>query len=98
MPESFVMDLPAGFGETVELAAQATGALGVSMTGMIGMTMMMSDLNFQRSGQATGSSPSPGAVGGGGSPTDSSIPSLSASLALVPTGLTGVAVFPPFTT
>ena len=86
------------FEETVELAAQATGALGVSMMGMIGMTMMMSDLNFQQSGQPMGSLPSPGAVGGGGSPIDSSIPSLPASLSLVPDGLTAVAVFPPFAT
>ena len=68
------------------------------MMGIMGMTMMMSDLNFQRSGQVTGGSPSPGTVGGGGSPTDSSISTLSASLALVPTGLAAVAVFPPFAT
>ena len=68
------------------------------MMGIMGMTMMMSDLNFQQSGQATGSSPSPGTVGGGGSPTDSSISTLSASLALVPAGLTAVAVFPPWST
>ena len=77
------------------VAAQATGALGVSM---IGMAMMMPDLNFQQSGQATGGSPSPGAAGGGGSPTDSSIATLAASLALVPAGLTAVSVFPPFAT
>ena len=68
------------------------------MMGIMGMTMMMSDLNFQQSGQATGNSPSPGTVGGGGSPTDSSISTLSSSLALVPNGLNPVAVFPPWAT
>ena len=84
--------------EAVEAAAQAAGALGAGMIGMMGMVMMMSDLNFQQNGQATGNSPQPGTVGGGGSPLDSSIASLAASLALVPAGLAAVAVFPPFLT
>ena len=70
--------------------AVATGAT------MMGMVMMMPDLNFQQSGEAPLSSPQPGTPGGGGSPTDASIPTLAASLALVPAGATAVAVFPPF--
>ena len=67
------------------------------MMGMAGMAMM-SDMNFQESGQATGNSPQPGTAGGGGSPGNSAIGTLSASLALVPAGLNAVAVFPPFAT
>jgi len=78
-------------------AAQAGGALAVSMVGMLGMTMMMAP-NFQQSGQVSGSAPTPGAVGGGGSPFDSSILTLAASLALIPGALNAVAVFPPFAT
>ena len=84
--------------EAIEAAAQAAGALGAGMIGMAGMSMMMSDMDFQQSGQATGNSPQPGTIGGGGSPLDSSIASLAASLALVPAGLAAVAVFPPFLT
>ena len=65
------------------------------MVGMAGMAMM-ADLNFQQSGQVTGSSPQPGTIGGGGTPTDGSLGTLSASLALLPAGLRAVAVFPPF--
>ena len=68
------------------------------MVAMMGMSMMMSDMDFQQSGQATGNSPQPGSIGGGGSPFDSNIASLPASLALVPAGLDAVAVFPPFST
>ena len=81
-----------------EVAAQAAGTVGVSMIGMGMMVGMMSDLNFQQSGQAVGNSPQPGTLGGGGSPTDSSIGTLATSLALVPAGATAVAVFPPFAT
>ena len=70
--------------------AVATGAT------MMGMVMMMPDLNFQQSGQAPLSSPQPGTPGGGGAPTDSSIASLATALALVPSGAVPVAVFPPF--
>ena len=65
---------------------------------MVGMVMMMPDLNFQQSGQASVNSPQPGTPGGGGSPTDSSISTLTTALALVPAGATAVAVFPPFAT
>ena len=68
------------------------------MVAMMGMSMMMSDMDFQQSGQATGNSPQPGTSGGGGSPQNSGSSTLSASLALVPTGLNAVAVFPPFAT
>merc|ERR1719225_797836 len=64
---------------------------------MTGMFMMMPTLDFQQSGQPPASSPQPGTTGGG-SPTDISIPTLGASLALVPAGATAVAVFPPFET
>ena len=81
--------------------AQVGGALGVSMIGMI---MMMEGLNFQGNVNPTGGSVTPGTPGGGGLPTDTSIPTLALSLALVPFGLsrqstrqaTAVAVFPPF--
>ena len=69
--------------------------MGVAMTGMF---MMMPNLDFQQSGQPPASSPQPGTTGGGGSPADTSIPTLGASLALVPAGATAVAVFPPFET
>ena len=78
-----------------EVVAPATGAVGASMVGMIGM-VMMTDLNFQQVGQVARSSVQPGTIGGGGSPTDNNIPTLNAALNLVPSGLTPVAVFPPF--
>ena len=64
--------------EVAEVAAQAASSLGVSMVGMMGMVMMMGNMNFQQSGQATGNSPSPGAVGGGGLPTNAALPTLAA--------------------
>ena len=67
---------------------------GMAMMGM----MMMQDMNFQQSGQATGNSPQPGTPGGGGVPSDGGIATLSASLALLPSGANAVAVFPPFAT
>ena len=67
------------------------------MVGMMGMAMM-TDLSFQETGQVSTGSVQPGTPGGGGSPIDSSISTLTASLALVPAGLTPVAVFPPFAT
>ena len=73
--------------------AQVGGALGA---GMIGMIMMMPDLNFQEIVNPAGGSVSAGTPGGGGLPTDTSIPTLSLSLGLVPFGLAAVAVFPPF--
>ena len=65
------------------------------MVGMAGMAMM-ANLNFHQSGQATGSLPQPGTIGGGGAPTDGSLGTLKPSLALLPSGLRAVAVFPPF--
>ena len=78
----------------METVVLGTAAVGATMAGMA----MMNDLNFQQSGQAVGNSPSPGTLGGGGLPTDASILTLGASLALVPAGLAAVAVFPPFAT
>ena len=77
---------------------QAAGALGV---GMLGMVMMAPNLNFQAQGSApsggpAGSVPQVGGVAGGGLPSNTGIPTLSLSLALVPLGLMAVAVFPPF--
>ena len=77
---------------------QAAGALGV---GMLGMVMMAPNLNFQAQGTApsggpAGSVPQVGGVAGGGLPSNTGIPTLSLSLALVPLGLMAVAVFPPF--
>ena len=82
------------FEEALQTAAQAAGALGA---GMIGMGMMMQDLNFQESG-TSGGSVAVGTPGGGGLPTDGSIPTAALSLALVPLGLAAVAIFPPFAT
>ena len=81
---------------TASPAIQAATQVGVALgAGMIGMVMMMPDLNFQESVNP-GGSVSAGTPGGGGLPTDASIPTLSLSLALVPIGLSAVAVFPPF--
>ena len=63
---------------------------------MIGMIMMLPALNFQENVNPTRGSVTPGTPGGGGLPTDTSIPTLALSLALVPFGLSAVAVFPPF--
>ena len=76
--------------------AQIGGALGAGMVGMVGMIMMMSTVNSQGSGNPTGGSVSAGTPGGGGLPTDTSIPTLASSLSLTPSGLSAVAVFPPF--
>ena len=76
-----------------DVVAPGTAALG---TGMVGMVMMMPDLNFQQSGQVSGNSPQPGTLGGGGAPTDGSISTLATALALVPAGAVAVSVFPPF--
>ena len=77
---------------SIQAATQVGVAFGASM---IGMVMMMPDLNFQESVNP-GGSVSAGTPGGGGLPTDASIPTLSLSLALVPIGLSDVAVLPPF--
>ena len=53
-------------------------------------------LGVLESGQVTGNIPQPGFLGGGGVPTDTSIPSLPTALALVPPGAVPVSVFPPF--
>lgn len=47
-------------------------------------------------GQAPPSAIQPGTPGGGGLPNDFNVPILAQSLALVPAGLTPVAVFPPW--
>ena len=73
--------------------AQVGGALGA---GMIGMVMMMPSMNSQGSSNPSGGSSSAGTPGGGGLPTDAGISTLALSLALVPFGLSAVAVFPPF--
>ena len=67
------------------------------MAGMM-MDMMGGDMNLQQGGQATGNAPQPGTIGGGGTPSDGGIATLSASLALLPAGAAAVAVFPPFAT
>ena len=63
---------------------------------MIGMVMMMPDLNFQEGGAGPGGSLAAGTAAGGGLPTNTAIATLSLSLALVPLGLIAAAVFPPF--
>ena len=70
-------------------------ALGLSM---IGMYMMLPDLEFQQNGQPPLSSAQPGFPEGGGLPTDFNIPTLVDSLGLAPSGTTPVAVFPPWAT
>ena len=59
-------------------------------------------LNPAPSAIAPGSAPpgvaQPGSDGGGGSPTNLANPSAASAVALVPAGLTAVAVFPPFAT
>ena len=78
---------------TMQDIAQVGGALGA---GMIGMVMMMPSMNSQGSSNPSGGSSSAGTPGGGGLPTDAGISTLALSLALVPFGLSAVAVFPPF--
>ena len=86
---------PDDFGEELDTAAQAAGALGA---GMMAMAMMTPDLNFQQNAGAPSSSIQPGSVGGGGLPSDGGISTAALSLALVPLGLSAVAIFPPFAT
>ena len=87
---------PATQGIAQGAPAQIGGALGAGMAGMVGMIMMMSTMNSQGSSNPTGGSVSAGTPGGGGLPTDTSIPTLALSLSLTPSGLSAVAVFPPF--
>ena len=90
------MESPVGI-----FGAQAVATMGI---GMFGMAMSLPDLGFQSNGAAptpvgllsVGTRDSNGAIGGGGLPTDTAIPSLPLSLMLVPLGLLAVAVFPPF--
>ena len=86
---------PDDFGDELDTAAQAAGALGA---GMMAMAMMTPDLNFQQNAGPPSSSIQPGAPGGGGLPSDGGISTAALSLALVPLGLSAVAIFPPFTT
>ena len=67
------------------------GAFGA---GMVGMAMMVPNLNF--AGGAPIGSQGAGTIGGGGLPTDGTIATAAFSLALVPLGLTAVSIFPPF--
>ena len=76
--------------ERFEPVAQNTGVFGA---GMVGMAMMVPNLNF--AGGAPNSQAA-GTAGGGGLPTDGSIATAALSLALVPLGLAALAIFPPF--
>ena len=67
--------------ERFEPVAQNTGVFGA---GMVGMAMMVPNLNF--AGGAPNSQAA-GTAGGGGLPTDGSITTAALSLALVPLGL-----------
>ena len=84
--------------EAVEAAAQAGGSLASGMAGMAMMGMMGMMMSGMNMGGGTGNSAQPGTAGGGGSPTNSAISTLGASLSLVPSGATAIAVFPPFIT
>ena len=64
--------------------------------GILSLALMVPNLDFTELGSPPPGSPPIGSGGNGGSPTDSGIPTLSLSLALVPAGLTPVAVYPPF--
>ena len=95
MPE-FTLSFTTSPTTTASPAIQDARQVGVVFgASMIGMVMMMPDLSFQESVNPGGSL-SAGTPGGGGLPTDASIPTLSLSLALVPFGLAALAVFPPF--
>ena len=95
MPE-FTLSFTTSPTTTASPAIQDATQVGVVFgASMIGMVMMMPDLSFQESVNPGGSL-SAGTPGGGGLPTDASIPTLALSLALVPFGLSAVAVFPPF--
>ena len=84
------------FDSPASLGVRAVGALGI---GMLGMAMMLPNLQFQISGEAPtiGVGGSVGSPGGGALPNNFANPTLPLSLALVPLGLVAVAVFPPFT-
>ena len=91
MPEftlSFTASPTTTASSAIQDARQVGAALGASM---IGMVMMMPDLSVNPGGSVSAGTP-----GGGGLPTDASISTLALSLALVPFGLSAVAVFPPF--
>ena len=85
------------FLEPLEPFVPPAAAVGTTMIAM-GAMVMMTNLNFQQDGQIPRNFPQPGdALGvGGGSPSNGNIRTLPQSLALVPGGLTAVAVFPPF--
>ena len=78
--------------ERFEPVAQNTGVFGA---GMVGMAMMLPNLNFAGA-NGPQSSQAAGTAGGGGLPSDGSISTAALSLALVPLGLAAVAIFPPF--
>ena len=68
------------------------------MTVAVTMMLMMPALPAIGAGSAPPGSPAPGSPGGGGSPNVGNNPAAASAVALVPAGLTAVAVFPPFLT
>ena len=77
---------------SVRSAAAAVATIAVTM-----MLMMPAPPAIGAGGAPPGS-PAPGSAGGGGSPNVVANPIAASAVALVPAGLTAVAVFPPFLT
>ena len=73
-------------------------AAAAAVTIAVTMMLMMPAPPAIGAGGAPPGSPAPGSVGGGGSPNVVANPVAASAVALVPAGLTAVAVFPPFET
>ena len=74
------------------------GAAAVAVTIAATMMLMMPTLPAIGPGNTPPGSPTPDSPGGGGNPNIATNPAAAAAVALVPAGLTAVAVFPPFVT
>ena len=73
-------------------------AAAAAVTIAVTMMLMMPAPPAIGAGGAPPGSPAPGSAGGGGSPNVVGNPIAASAVALVPVGLTAVAVFPPFLT
>ena len=78
----------------ISVRSAAAAAVTIAVT----MMLMMPAPPAIGAGGAPPGSPAPGSPGGGGSPNVVGNPVAASAVALVPAGLTAVAVFPPFET
>ena len=79
-----------------QLSVRSAAAAAVTIA--VTMMLMMPAPPAIGAGGAPPGSPAPGSSGGGGSPNVVANPIAASAVALVPAGLTAVAVFPPFLT